>query len=105
MRSVVGTINGQLRPTLVRDLAAESTAVSAIKADPGDPSQVAVPFAGVVTPLVAEGDTVETGQTVATIEAMKMEASITAPTSGVVQRLVVGSTRQAEGGDLLLVLG
>ena len=41
-------------------------------------SHVAAPFAGVVTLPVAEGDEVAAGQTVATIEAMKMEASITA---------------------------
>ena len=46
---------------------------------PGNAQHVAVPFAGVVHPLVAEGDKVEAGQTVATIEAMKMEAAITAP--------------------------
>ena len=65
---------------------------------------VAVPFAGVVSPLVAEGDQVESGQAVAKIEAMKMEASITAPMAGVVTRLVITDTRQASGGDLLLVL-
>ena len=65
---------------------------------------VAVPFAGVVSPLVAEGDHVESGQAVARIEAMKMEASITAPMAGVVKRLVIVDTCQAAGGDLLLVL-
>ena len=65
---------------------------------------VAVPFAGVVSPLVAVGDRVEPGQAVATIEAMKMEASITAPMAGVVKRLLIVDTRQAAGGDVLLVL-
>ena len=65
---------------------------------------VAVPFAGVVSPLVAEGDRVEAGQAVARIEAMKMEASITAPMAGTVTRLVIVDTRQASGGELLLVL-
>ncbi len=65
---------------------------------------VAVPFAGEVSPLVAEGDHVESGQAVARIEAMKMEASITAPIAGVVKRLVIVDTCQAAGGDLLLVL-
>ena len=74
------------------------------KADRSDPRQVEVPFAGVVSPLVAEGDAVESGQAVAMIEAMKMEASITAPRAGVVMRLVIVDTSQAEGGDLLLVL-
>jgi pyruvate carboxylase len=66
--------------------------------------QVTVPFAGVVSPLVAEGDRVESGQPVATIEAMKMEATITAPMAGTVMRLVIGGTSQAAGGDLLLEL-
>jgi pyruvate carboxylase len=35
---------------------------------------------------------------------MKMEASITAPVSGVVQRLAIASVQQVEGGDLLLVI-
>ena len=74
------------------------------KADPRDLRHVAVPFAGVVHALVAEGDTVEAGQAVATIEAMKMEASITSANAGTVTRLVIADMRQAEGGDLLLVL-
>jgi pyruvate carboxylase len=42
---------------------------------------------------------------VATIEAMKMEASITAPVAGTVTRLAIGSQQQVEGGDLLVVIG
>ena len=104
MRNVLGTINGQLRPTEVRDRSVDAKVASAEKADTSDPKQVAVPFAGVVSPNVEEGDTVESGQSVATIEAMKMEASITAPSAGTVKRLVIAETRQAEGGDLLLEL-
>jgi pyruvate carboxylase len=47
---------------------------------------------------------VEQGRTVATIEAMKMEASITAPRAGTVTRTAIGPVQQVEGGDLLLVL-
>ncbi|TXL57610.1 pyruvate carboxylase [Aeromicrobium terrae] len=104
MRNVLGTVNGQLRPTEVRDRSVDAAVATAEKAEPSDPKQVAVPFAGVVHAVVAEGDRVEAGQTVATIEAMKMEASITAPSAGTVERLVIADTRQAEGGDLLLVL-
>ncbi|MGA8986884.1 pyruvate carboxylase [Aeromicrobium sp.] len=104
LRNVLGTINGQLRPTEVRDRSVDSKVATAEKAEAGNPQHLAVPFAGVVHASVAEGDTVEAGQTVATIEAMKMEASITAPTSGTVSRLVISDPRQAEGGDLLLVL-
>ena len=47
--------------------------------------------------MVAEGDTVDAGQTVATIEAMKMEAAITAPAAGTVERLAVSGTRPGRG--------
>jgi pyruvate carboxylase len=65
---------------------------------------VAAPFQGAVTIAVAEGDTVSAGDTVATIEAMKMEASITAPVDGTVERLALSGTQAVEGGDLVLVL-
>ena len=54
--------------------------------------------------MVAEGDDGEAGQTVATIEAMKMEASITAPRPGPSRASAIG-TQPVEGGDLVLVLG
>ena len=78
--------------------------VSAEKADPAHSGHVAAPYDGAVTVTVAEGDPVEAGQTVATIEAMKMEASITAPVSGTVSRLAVRATQGVEGGDLVLVI-
>jgi pyruvate carboxylase len=65
---------------------------------------VAAPFAGVVTVAVASGDKVDAGQTIATIEAMKMEAAITAPKAGTVSRIAVSETAQVEGGDLLVVV-
>ena len=71
----------------------------------GQPDHIAAPFAGVVTVGVAEGDSVEAGQTIATIEAMKMEAAITAPKGGTVTRVAVSATAQVEGGDLLVVVG
>jgi len=104
LRNVLCTINGQLRPVLVRDQSVASDVTEAEKADGQDPKHVAVPFAGVVTSQVSVGDTVEAGQAVASIEAMKMEAAITSAEAGTVERLVIDGTRQAEGGDLLLVL-
>lgn len=104
-RTVMATINGQMRPVSVRDRAVASEVAVAEKADPSKPGQVAAPFQGVVTVAVAEGDTVAAGDTVATIEAMKMEASITAPVAGTVQRLAVSGTQAVEGGDLVVVLG
>ncbi|SEC08142.1 pyruvate carboxylase [Amycolatopsis tolypomycina] len=104
VRTVMSTLNGQLRPIQIRDRSIASDIPATEKAEKGNPKQVAAPFAGVVTLQVAEGDTVEAGATVATIEAMKMEASITASAGGKVGRLAITNVQQVEGGDLLLVL-
>jgi pyruvate carboxylase len=104
LRTVMSTLNGQLRPIQVRDTSIASDIPATEKAEKGNPKQVAAPFAGVVTLQVSEGATVEAGATVATIEAMKMEASITASAGGKVARLAINSVQQVEGGDLLLVL-
>jgi pyruvate carboxylase len=103
-RTVMCTLNGQLRPVWVRDRSIAADVPEAEKADPANPGHLAVPFAGVVTPVVAEGAAVEAGQTVATIEAMKLSASITAPVGGRVARLAITGPRQAEAGDLIAVL-
>ncbi|WP_043446998.1 pyruvate carboxylase [Arthrobacter sp. L77] len=104
MRTVMCTLNGQMRPVSVRDRSVHSDVVTAEKADPGTPGQIAAPFAGSVTVTRAKGDTVEAGDTVATIEAMKMEASITTPVAGTVQRVAFTGAAPAQGGDLLLVV-
>ncbi len=104
-RSVMATLNGQLRPITVRDRSIAVDAATAEKADPAQPGQIAAPFMGVVTLQVAEGDRVETGQAVATIEAMKMEAAITSPVTGTVQRRAIPATQQCEAGDLLVIIG
>ncbi|GAA2662754.1 MULTISPECIES: pyruvate carboxylase [Actinosynnema] len=104
VRTVMAVLNGQLRPIQVRDRSIAAEVPAAEKADRGNPNHVAAPFSGVVQPSVAEGDAVDAGQTIATIEAMKMEAAITAPKAGRVARLAVGNVQQVEGGDLLVVL-
>lgn len=104
VRTVMATLNGQLRPIQVRDHSVASDVPVTEKADKSNSNHVAAPFAGVVTLAVAEGDTVEAGATVATIEAMKMEASITAPKGGTVSRLAINAIQQVEGGDLLVEL-
>lgn len=104
MRTVMCILNGQLRPVLVRDRSVASDIPAAEKADRSNPDHIAAPFAGVVTVSVAADDEVQAGQTVATIEAMKMEAAITAPKAGKVERVAVSATAQVEGGDLLVVV-
>jgi pyruvate carboxylase len=104
-RTVMATINGHMRPVSVRDTSVSAEVAAAEKANPSEPGQVAAPFQGAVTLVVEEGAQVAAGETVATIEAMKMEAAITSPVAGTVQRLAIAGTQQVDGGDLILVVG
>lgn len=103
-RTVMATLNGQLRPINVRDRKIAVNSVQAEKADATNLGHVAAPFAGVVTLQTVEGTHVEVGQPVATIEAMKMEATITASVAGTVRRLAVSKTQAVDAGDLILVV-
>ncbi|CAN5250344.1 pyruvate carboxylase [soil metagenome] len=104
MRTVMTVINGQMRPVFARDRGITVDSKAAEKADSTVPGQIAAPFSGVVTLQVTEGDTVAVGQTVASIEAMKMEAAITAPVAGIVRRLAIPRTQQVDAGDLIVVI-
>ena len=104
VRSVMTTLNGQLRPIEVRDRSIEVDTREAEKAERGNPRHVAAPFSGVVTLKVQPGDAVEAGQPVASIEAMKMEAAVSATASGIVERLAIAPTQQVDAGDLLVVI-
>ncbi|MBA3266516.1 MAG: pyruvate carboxylase [Nocardioidaceae bacterium] len=102
--TVMCTINGQLRPVSVRDRSISPDAPAHERADSSEPGQIGAPYDGVVSPVVSVGDTVEVGDVVATIEAMKMEASITAPIAGTVERVAIDGPRSIEGGDLVAVI-
>lgn len=104
MRTVMTIMNGQLRPVFIRDTSIVVNTVVAEKADPSNPRHVSAPFAGVVTLKGQLGDVVEPGTPVASIEAMKMEAAITASVAGTIERLAISGTQQVEAGDLLAVI-
>ena len=104
MRQVILTVNGQVRPITVRDESAESSVAEVEKADSSNPGHVAAPFAGAVTVTVKEGDEVKAGDPVASIEAMKMEAAISATKDGTIERVAFTQPTKVEGGDLVVVI-
>jgi len=104
IRTLLILLNGQQRPIDVRDHSLEPETSAREKADPRDDRHVPAPMTGIVTLTVDEGATVDAGQQIATIEAMKMESTISAPTDGTVERLAVPSGTNVEPGDLLTVL-
>jgi acetyl-CoA/propionyl-CoA carboxylase biotin carboxyl carrier protein len=66
---------------------------------------VAVPMQGtIIKVLVEPGDTVEEGQTVAILEAMKMENAILAEKAGTVSEVRVSPGDTVGGGDVVVVI-
>jgi len=58
----------------------------------------------IVRVLVAAGDTVEIGQTICVLEAMKMENAIGADKAGTVQEVRVSEGDSVGGGDVVAVI-
>ncbi len=104
LRALIITVNGQARSVDAQDRSLEPETPATEKADPNEEGHVAAPMTGAVTLAVEEGEEVEEGQQLGTMEAMKMESSISAPVSGSVERIAVSSGTNVESGDLLLVL-
>ena len=103
-RSVMCVVNGHLRLFRVIDTTTGGAVSTAERADPADPRQVCASYQGTVSVAVKEGDEVAVGDVVATIEAMKMEAEITAQCAGTVARVLVATPRMVEPRELIVVL-
>ncbi len=72
----------------------------------GGSGTVTVPMQGtIVKVLVAEGDTVEVGQTVCVLEAMKMENNVNAEKAGTVLEVRVQAGGSVGPGDVIAVIG
>ncbi len=66
---------------------------------------VHAPLAGTVARIpVEEGQTIEAGDVVVVLEAMKMETEITAPAGGTVGAILVAPGETVKGGQLLVEL-
>ncbi len=72
----------------------------------GGPLEVRAIIPGrVVDVRVTADDTVEAGQAMLVVEAMKMQNELRAPRAGTVTRVAVAAGSTVEVGDLLVVLG
>ena len=68
--------------------------------------QIEVPMQGTIIKVeVSEGDTVEAGQVLCVLEAMKMENNITTDVAGTVRELKVVAGDSVGGGDVVAVIG
>ncbi|HMI42929.1 MAG TPA: biotin/lipoyl-containing protein, partial [Gemmatimonadaceae bacterium] len=73
---------------------------------PVGPAPILAPMPGLIVPVnVKVGDTVEAGQGVVVMEAMKMENELRATAAGVVKSVEVAAGTAVEKGALLVALG
>jgi pyruvate carboxylase len=102
-RTVFFELNGQPRETVVMDKSLAGRVAGRSKARPGNPLDVGAPMPGlVVRVLAAVGEEVAAAQKLFTLEAMKMETTLTAEKAGRVAEVLVQPGTQVEAGDLLL---
>ena len=96
-------LNGQPRDVLVPNRLLTTTAPQRPKADANNKGHVAAPMPGAIASLSVEvGRSVQVGDLLLTIEAMKMETGLHADVAGVVQAIHISAGAQVDAKDLLL---
>jgi len=72
----------------------------------GGPGQVVSPLSGRVVAInCGVGDAVDSGANIVTLEAMKMNTFVTAPSAGTVKEVLVKEGDAVEEGQVLAVIG
>jgi len=72
--------------------------------EPGT-GELRAPIPGVIVSIkVKEGEKVTKGQTIITLEAMKMESEIAAPVDGVISKISVKERSPVQEGDLMMII-
>ncbi|HMM10324.1 MAG TPA: pyruvate carboxylase [Paracoccus solventivorans] len=98
-------LNGQPRTVRVPDRGASATAAARPRAESGNPAHVGAPMPGVVASVVVQqGASVQPGDLLLTIEAMKMETAIHADRAGRIKAIHVAPGAQIDAKDLLVEL-
>ncbi|MGE4321839.1 MAG: pyruvate carboxylase [Sphingobium sp.] len=97
-------LNGQPRVIRIAD-SSRAVMTARRKADEGNDRHIAAPMAGAVSSIaVRKGQKVAAGEPLLTVEAMKMETTLSAPCAGVVADICVEARTNIEAKDLLVIL-
>ena len=110
-RTLEFEVNGNRREIRVKDKSALQKIQGADEpalqmADPASDSEVGASIPGhIMKILVKEGDAVKAGQSLAVIEAMKMETVMAAVRDGKVDSILIKEGQQVKTGQLLIRLG
>ena len=105
LRKVFFELNGQPRTVQIADKAVAPARPAQPKAEDGNANHVPAPMPGLVVSIaVHEGQKVEKGDILLSLEAMKMETAVRAERAATVKRIAVQPRQAVEMKDLLLVL-
>ena len=104
-RTVFFELNGQPRTVKVPDRSLAGSVLAHRKADESEPGQIGAPMPGLIVSVSAsEGQTVDKGDRLFTIEAMKMETAVYAQAAATVTEVAAAAGARVEAHDLVLVL-
>jgi pyruvate carboxylase len=104
-QTAIFELNGYPRHTTVTNKILAKDVATRIKADPADSTQVGAPMPGMVASIaVSVGQKVKEGETLLTLEAMKMFAAVGAPIAGTVTEILAKVGESMESKDLLIRL-
>ena len=107
MKNLKITVNGTTYDVQVEETGASSAPVASAPApSAGAGTKVESPMPGTVLDIkVANGATVNEGDPVVILEAMKMENEINAPCSGTVTSICVNKGDSVDSGTVLVTIG
>ena len=105
-RTVFFELNGLPRSVRVEDRSQVPKRPARRKIDPGNPGHIGAPMPGtVVTVTAVAGKSVRRGDSLATLEAMKMETTVRAEIDGTLNEVLMRPGMQVDAKDLLAVIG
>jgi pyruvate carboxylase len=98
-------LNGMPREATAVDKSVKTTTKARPKANAANPLEVGAPIPGMITSVgPGNGARVAKGDKLLTLEAMKMQTTLYAPSAGVIDELLAGVGDAVDGGDLLVRL-
>jgi pyruvate carboxylase len=98
-------LNGQPRTVKVPDRSFAGEGSSRRKADESNETHVAAPMPGTISSLqVRTGNLVKAGETLLTLEAMKMETALRAPRDGTIGEVYVKVGDTVDAWDLIAII-
>ncbi|MCA0174450.1 pyruvate carboxylase [Bacillus sp. RAR_GA_16] len=102
-RTLYFELNGQPREVVIKDENIKTAIAAKPKADRTNANHIGATMPGtVIKVLVEKGERVNKGDHLMITEAMKMETTVQAPRSGIVEHIHVANGEGIESGDLLL---